>query len=531
MTTTVVDTAADLPAVPAAASRRAVLALARMEAVRLLRHPLTLAATLFLVGFWVAWWWTNQANHYPVLQDVDRDSELAVMLLLGSAALVVGNLAVLRAHRDGTTQLGQVLILPDTARTMAHLLAVLPLAGLGAVLILVRVGLLAVLTPAAGHPDPAELAAGPAIVLVLGALGVLLGRLTRSPVAAPLAVLALLASLVVLPLVTNASTSGGGTRWLQLAVPQGDPNLPVPAPAYLMARPSAAHLGYLLGLAGLLAVGALLRAGARGRRALVAGTVALAVMLTGAVTELVPAGRDVTAARLDAVNHASKHQTCRSLDGVTYCAFTDFTRWVPAWNTVVQSVLAEAPASARPANLALRQRLVVGSVMSTSAARDDDAAAGTPDPVPVGTRWGDSRSAATLAATVAARLVGSPSADDGNPICGGQGVLIVWLAGHSSALANTGITKLAADAGLRTSQPDVVLPLAQTNTSPGFSVPQPDYVVATEALARPAADMAARIRQSWTVLTAPGTTTQQAAQILGVPAPADATAGSRGSCR
>src|SRR5207248_9977278 len=100
------------PAVDANPPRRAVTALARLETRRLLRHPLTITATLFLLAFWASAWFTNQANHYPVLQDVDRDSDRGMMLLLSAAALIAGNLAVLRAHRDGTTTLGQVLILP-----------------------------------------------------------------------------------------------------------------------------------------------------------------------------------------------------------------------------------------------------------------------------------------------------------------------------------------------------------------------------------------------------------------------------------
>ena len=53
----------------------------------------------------------------------------------------------------------------------------------------------------------------------------------------------------------------------------------------------------------------------------------------------------------------------------------------------------------------------------------------------------------------------------------------------------------------------------------GIAVPRPELDVAFRALARPAADIAARVRQSWSTLVASGTTVQQAAQILGVEAP------------
>jgi hypothetical protein len=510
MTTTL----ADPPAVDATAPRRAAVALARVEAVRLLRHPLTVAATLFLLGFWVSAWFTNEVNHYPVLQDVDRDSDLGMMLLLGAAALIAGNLAVLRAHRDGTTNLGQVLILPAPARTLAHLLAVVPVAVLGGVLILARVAVLAVFTPAAGHPNPYELAIGPATVLVLGALGVLLGRLTRSPIAAPLTLLALLASLVVLPLLAQ----GGRAQWLQPVVAQGDPTFPAPVPAALMARPAAAHVAYLLGLAGLFAVAAVWRAGAGRRRAAVAGLVAVALTVAGGVQQAQSPSRATLAARDAAMNHPSQHQTCRRLDGVSYCAFDGFAGWIPAWNTVVQAVLARVPSSARPPTLTVRQRIVVlgpdGGVDPGAVAaawRADDRAAGTPDAVTASTRWGDSQSAVSLAALVADAVVGGGT---GTVACGGAGVLVAWLAGQASTQTRTGLRLLAAHLH---GDPRVVS-FGEVG-GPGVDVPQAELDVAMAALARPAADIAARVQTSWATLTDPATTVAQAAQILGLPAP------------
>ncbi len=510
---------ADPPALDATAPRRAVIALARVEAVRLLRHPLTVVATLFLLGIWVSAWFTNEVNHYPVLQDVDRDSDLGMMLLLGAAALIAGNLAVLRAHRDGTTSLGQVLILPAPARTVAHLLAVVPVAAAGAVLILVRIAVLAVLTPAAGHPDPYEVATGPVTVLVLGALGVLLGRLTRSAIAAPLVLLVLLASLVVLPLLAD----GGRAQWLQPVVAQGDPAFPAPVPAGLMARPAAAHVAYLLGLAGLLAVAALWRAGAGSRRAAIAAAVAVALTLAGGVLQAQPPDRGTLAARAAAMNHPSQHQTCRPLDGVTYCAFDGFTGWIPAWNTVVQAVLARVPAGARPSALTVRQRIVVlgsdGGVDPGAVAgawRADDRAAGTPNAVSASTRWGDSRSAVSLAALVADRIVSGGEGDVG---CGAAGVLVAWLAGQVSTQARTGLRLLAdhsnGDRG--------AVSFGEVG-GPGFEVSQADVAVAMAVLARPAADIAARVQASWATLTAPGTTAAAAAQLLGVPAPSTSAA-------
>jgi hypothetical protein len=517
MTTTL----ADPPAIDTTAPRRAAVALARVEAVRLLRHPLTIVATLFLLGIWVSAWFTNEVNHYPVLQDVDRDSDLGMMLLLGAAALIAGNLAVLRAHRDGTTKLGQVLILPDPQRTLAHLLAVVPVAVLGAVLILARIAVLAIFTPAAGHPNPYELAIGPVTVLVLGALGVLLGRLTRSAIVAPLVLLVLLASLVVLPLLAQ----GGSAQWLQPVVAQGDPALPAPAPAALMARPAAAHVAYLLGLAGLLAVAAVWRAGAGTRRVAVAGSLAVVLTVAGGVLQAQPPSRATVAARTAAMNHPSQHQTCRPLGGVSYCAFDGFTGWIPAWNTVVQGVLARVPVSARPSALTVRQRFVVlgpndsvnlGSVVA--AWRADDRAAGTPNAVTATTRWGDSRSAVSLGALVAYQIV---TGGNGSDPCGGAGVLVGWLAGQVSTQTRTGLRLLAQQAHGDGDQN--VVSFGDVGV-PDLGVPKAEIDVAMAALARPTAEIAARVQASWATLIAPGTTAAQAAQILGVPAPSTSPA-------
>jgi len=526
--TAVLAEAPGTAAVDAAPSRRALLALARVELVRMLRHPVTIGATVLLAGSWVSAWFLIETSRYPVLQDLDRDSAISMMILLGGAALIVGNLAVLRAHRDGTTGLSQVLILPEYTRTLAHLLAMLPLALVGAVLIVARMAVLALYAPAAGQPNPYELAIGPATVLLLGALGVLLGRLTRSAVVAPLALLVLLAGLVVLEPLTNRGTA----LWL---APQGGPALEMPTPVALIARPAGAHLGYLLGLAGLLAVTAVLRAGARGVRVAVAGAVALAVTVALGTAQLSPPSSDVAAARTAVMNHPSQHQTCQQIEHVTYCAFTGFSSWVPAWNTVVQAVVDQVPATARSAQLTVRQRIAILNFdrgvrpeQRLAIWRADDAAAGTPGAIGIATRWGDGREAAYLAAQVAYRLVTGQTGEepagqqslDGATACGGVGVLVLWLAGQASTGAESRLRLLAKDAR----DPRGGISFDENERFPRVYVPAAEFGVAMQALARSRTDIAARVQQSWATLTAPGTTAAQAAQILGVPAPATSTA-------
>lgn len=497
--------------------RRAVFALTRVESIRLLRHPITVVAVLFLVGIWVSGWLTNEANHFPVLQDVDRDTQLGIMLLVGGAALIAGNLAVLRGHRHRTTALSDVLVLPYPMRTAAHLLAVLPLAVLAALLATARIAVLA-LAPVAGRPNPYELATGPAIVLLFGAVGVLLGRLTRSPIVAPLALLGLLALLVVLPLLTR----GGPARWFQPVVPEAEPAFVLPAPVSLMARPAGPHLAYLVGLAALVATAALARSGARTSRLAVVAVVALALTVAGGTWQMAGPSRSMRQARLTAMQRPAGQQTCERLGQVTYCAFPDFTAWIPGWDTEVRGVLRQVPATIAQRPLAIRQRIFVlgdnGSLppAPTGQWRADDTAAGTPNAVSVGTRWGDSRSAAKLAALVAYRLITGSDPTDVSTVCGARGVLVGWLAGQASAHANTGLRKLAADH----SGGGEGAFIDEVQSASGILIPDRELAYTLALLERPADEIGARLRQSWDELTAAGTTGDRAAEILGVPAPA-----------
>jgi hypothetical protein len=497
-----------------AGRQRAVLALARVEAVRLLRHPITLAAVLFLVGIWVSGWLTNEANRYPVLQDADRDTQLGTMLLLGGAALIASNLAVLRAHRNGTTALSDVLVLPRPQRTAAHLLALLPLALLAAALTVARIGVLA-MAPAAGRPNPFELATGPVIVLLFGAIGVLFGRLTRSPIAAPLALLAVLALLFVLPLFTR----GGPARWLQPVVPEGDAAFALPMPVHLMARPAGPHLAYLAGLTALVVAAALARSGTRTIRVVMVAVVASAVTVAGAIAQFAPPSQSMLDARVVAVQRPASQQTCQHLGQVTYCAFPDFAAWIPGWDAEVRAVLRLVPAATAQRPLAIRQRI---STMDTDGAvpappleawRADDLAAGTPNAVTVGTRWGDTRSATRLAGLVAFQVVAGVGPGTDPTVCGARAVVVAWLVGQASAASNTGLHQLTVD------QHDKGVFLDATQAGAGIFLPDRELTMGLALLDRPASEVAARVTQSWDELTTVDTTTERAAELLGVPTP------------
>jgi hypothetical protein len=513
-----------------AGQRRAVLDLARVEALRLLRHPITVLAVVFLVAIWVSGWFTNDANHYPVLQDADRDTQVGTMLLLGGAALIAGNLAVLRAHRNRTSALSDVLVLPPPRRTAAHLLAVAPLGLLAVVLTTLRIALLAA-APAAGRPNPFELATGPVLVVLFGAVGVLLGRLTRSAIAAPLTLLGVLALLVVVPLLR----SDGPVRWLQPVVPEGEAAFVLPAPVYLIARPAGPHLAYLAGLAALAAVAALARSGARSVRLAIAAALALAVTVAGGIAQAASGSRSVTQARIAAMQHPSATQTCRHVGQVTYCAFPDFVSWIPGWDAEVRGVLRRVPAALAQQPLTVRQRIVIVGPGNTpdpgDAWRLDDLAAGTPNAVSVGTRWGDSRSAGTLAGLVAYRLVTGGRPARNQAVCGARGVLVGWLAGQASARSGTGLHLLAAEQD-RNHRAGVLL--SEAGSGSGIYLPDRELTLSLALLDLPADQVGARVSRSWQELTAEQTSTERAAEILGVPAPAQSAAPRQheaGGCR
>src|SRR5262245_37508120 len=103
---------------------RATLALARVEGLRLPRHPLVLVAAALLVWPWAAGL-RHRDDTYPVLHHADIGTQQA-LLLLAAAVLIAANLAVLRAHRHGAEPLYGTLALPAWRRTLAHLLSLLP---------------------------------------------------------------------------------------------------------------------------------------------------------------------------------------------------------------------------------------------------------------------------------------------------------------------------------------------------------------------------------------------------------------------
>jgi hypothetical protein len=252
-----------------------VLALARVEGRRLLRHPFLLLGVALSLALAVAGALSNGGV---------QATEIAGMgsFPLAAGTLLAANAAGLRSRRDATDELYATLPRPAATRTAAQLLAL-------AWVVPVAVALVAVMYVAFGAHDGlvvrydgrthlpalAELAQGPFVVVALGALGVLLARRAPSPLVAPPVVVALLALEIPLAVWGSPATARWALPFVNDAI--AAPNSWVPCePGDLVAhcnlilgfdvRGMAIHLAYLAGAAALFACGALLA----GRRAVVA---------------------------------------------------------------------------------------------------------------------------------------------------------------------------------------------------------------------------------------------------------------------
>ena len=240
MTTLTAETPAATTTAPGPrASWAAVFALARFETRRLLLRAPVLIAFAVHIG-WTVWKTRTSWDGFPALQDADRATQNAP-LLVGLAVLLCANQAVLRSRRHDTDRHFAVLVVQPWRRTVAHLLSVAAVALLTGVGVAGQFTWEALKPGAVGHGSPGELLVGPLSVLLLGAFGVLLARLLASPFAAPL----LIVFLLFLSLLTTGFGNEGWVRWLAPTVGENTTNT---LPSDLLGRPAAWHALYLTGL-------------------------------------------------------------------------------------------------------------------------------------------------------------------------------------------------------------------------------------------------------------------------------------------
>lgn len=184
-----------------APARPTVLALARVEGQRLLRHPVFLAGAALSILFAVS---------FSRASDIGGDYFLLAgpaLLPLALATLIAVNLAALRSRRSDTEELYASLSARAEARTLAHLVSIgwptVFAAGLVAAQFVYFGAADGLLVDPGGRqeiPSVFELAQGPAAVALLGILGLTLARWVPYLPVAPVLSVGLL--VVEMPLTT-----------------------------------------------------------------------------------------------------------------------------------------------------------------------------------------------------------------------------------------------------------------------------------------------------------------------------------------
>jgi hypothetical protein len=526
-------------------SRWSMLALAAVESGRLLRHPAVLAATA--LSAWLLWRWGRGTA--PVLHYADIATQFP-LAPLAAAALLATNLAVLRPHRDGAVDLYGATRLSLARRTLAHLLSVLPLAALGGVLVVADLAWLAGLPGRVGAPHIAEAATGPALIVLGGWLGVLLGRVWRSVAVAPLVLVVLAVGSLTL---ADLYVGGHDQRsWVWL----GTLLRPVtidPPPAALLGRPAAWHLVYLLGAAVVLGALAVWRSQAqartRRRTQAVTGAVvvaALAVTTGAAVAQTRPTSPELAARRLAAASNPAAHQVCQRRGSAVYCVFPGFEPQIGLWEPTVRAVLAGVPpaAAARVLPVTVAQRIgwprlfeEQGEEGEEASVAGDQGRAGDRPVAPIGTTWGlDGQALATtqarLASNVAARVTGppdhlpQPSGEQPKPSsgstveqpapepgCNARAVVALWLAARASPHAAAGIRQHVTDArfGSFAFANDVDF------DDTWWGVREGRFALAL--LERPGDQVTQTLWRNWDLLMSPATTLERLGELLGVQPP------------
>ncbi|MEU0894594.1 ABC transporter permease [Streptomyces massasporeus] len=476
---------------------KAVLALALFESRRLLtRVPVLLALAVYLG--WTVWRAGKAWGDYPALQDADRATQNAPMLV-GLAVLLSVNQAALRSRRHDTERHFAVLLLPHWCRTVAHALSVVAAALVTAVCVAGQFGREALRPGAIGQGSVGELLVGPLTVLLMGLAGLLLAGLVRSVLAGPL--------LVVFGLflfVFFTGTSDDTSRWLLPAVGEATANT---LPSDLMGRPAGWHALYLAGLALLLGLVAVLVAGGR-KPAVLAGTAgALAMTLVGAVAQSGGDSPQLATARERATVHPEQVQSCVRRDGSTYCAFPEWGTRVGDWAAVVDRVRSLAGGGAHEQDVVVRQRVEARYGLSGDGALTP---LERPHEVTVGTQWGGNRVPEFSAAVAGVLIAGDEKA--ATSICDARVIPLMWLAVGWESDPLDALRRVRLDNSITGS----ALVLQPTN---GLYMTEAQTEVLRALLDLPRGEAGARVKDRWSELTAPKVTAARAAELLDLPAP------------
>lgn len=184
------------PPIPARLRRAArwrphveVVALARIEGRRLLRHPAFIAGVLLSIAF-VVFYLSN-----PDPRSLGMLVSGYAVLPLAAGTLIAANLGALRSRRDNTDELYASLPRRRAARTAGQLMALawtLPVSALlvASAYIAASSGALDRYSGPFKGAAAVELAQGPLAVVALGAIGILLARVAPAAIVAVLLIIA-----------------------------------------------------------------------------------------------------------------------------------------------------------------------------------------------------------------------------------------------------------------------------------------------------------------------------------------------------
>lgn len=248
------------------ATMTTLLPLARLESRRILLHPVTLLGWGFLSWALAI---TVPRDHGP--RNAHEMVDTLITFYPGIMLILVGNLVATRDHRAGSLEMLRAVPMRARERTAALLLAALPPAVVGLAVVLAAHAINLSLGRYDGHDQPSvgQFLQGPVTLAGAVLLGVMVGRWTTARMAAVLVVVAMVAANVWLngqeETYAYFGPMMGWARWGAYAEAWGG----------MYAGSPEWRLGYLLGLCGLAALGALLPVVKRPRLVVLAGLVVL----------------------------------------------------------------------------------------------------------------------------------------------------------------------------------------------------------------------------------------------------------------
>lgn len=256
------------PEVPTAG---AVVTLAAQEARRLLLHPVTLVGWALFAANVVQTLVTG--GHGP--RDGYEVVETLVTYFPGILLILSANLVASRDRRAGSTELLAGVPVAPQQRTVAQLLAAVPVALLGLVLVLAAHAAQLALARYVAAPGPGQILQGPICLAGAVCLGTMVARWSGARVAILLVVVGMVMLNVLLNSTSTGAYFGPMFNWAAYGTTNG-------AWAGLYDGSPLWRLAYLSGLVGLAALGALLPGARRPSRVVGAGLVVLgATVLCG----------------------------------------------------------------------------------------------------------------------------------------------------------------------------------------------------------------------------------------------------------